>query len=115
MSTAALVPETWELTGDDARRTLRKCGVRPLLKDAFLRLRVADGFSHARSLAFAISLVLLQGTIALVGLASLLGDRDIGTGIVRTFKTAMPGPAGRLLTDAVVQAHDVACTSVEVA
>jgi len=106
MSTANRVPETWELTGDDARRTLRSCGVWPLLRDAFMRLRVADGFSHARSLAFAISLVLLQGIIALVGLASLLGDDNVGRGIVRTFRTAMPGPAGRLLTDAVEQARD---------
>ena len=54
VSTATLVPETWELTGDDARQTLRHTGRRRLLADAFQRLRVADGFSHARSLAFMI-------------------------------------------------------------
>ena len=52
MSTASVVPETWELTGDDARRTLRDTGRLRLVKDAFMRLRFADGFSHARSLAF---------------------------------------------------------------
>ena len=51
MSTAQPVPETWELTGDDARETLQRCGRWQLLRDAFMRLRVADGFSHARSLA----------------------------------------------------------------
>ena len=79
MSTATLVPETWELTGDDAWRTLRLTGRGQLLRDAFLRMRVADGFSHARSLAFMTSLVLVQGTIALVGLATALGDTNVVT------------------------------------
>ena len=41
-----------------------------------MRLRVADGFSHARSLAFVTSLVLVQAIIALVGLAAALGDEQ---------------------------------------
>ena len=52
MSTATPVPETWQLTGDDARETLLHLGRRNLIRDAFQRLRSADGFSHARSLAF---------------------------------------------------------------
>ena len=67
MSTAAKVPETWELTGDDARKTLLETGRLKLVKDAFVRLRAADGFSHARSLAFVTSLVLVQGLVAVVG------------------------------------------------
>jgi YihY family inner membrane protein len=105
MSTANRVPETWELTGDDARRTLQRCGTRRLARDAFQRLRAADGFSHARSLAFTIALVLLQGIIALVGLASLLGAQGLGRGIARTLDAAVPGPAGHVLTDAVRQAR----------
>jgi hypothetical protein len=49
MSTATLVPETWELTGDDAWQTLRHTGRRRLLQDAFTRMRYSDGFSHTRS------------------------------------------------------------------
>ncbi|MGZ4677558.1 MAG: YihY/virulence factor BrkB family protein, partial [Acidimicrobiia bacterium] len=105
MSTATLVPETWELTGDDARETLVATGRRRLLRDAFLRMRVADGFSHARSLAFMTSLVLVQGLIAVVGFASVFGQEGFSRVIVRTIKSAAPGPAGRLLTDAVAQAH----------
>ena len=75
MSTAQRVPETFELTGDDARETLLHTGRTTLVRDAFLRLRYSDGFSHARSLAFAVSLVVVQATIALVGFASVLGDR----------------------------------------
>jgi YihY family inner membrane protein len=105
MSTAALVPETWELTGDDARETLLHTGRRRLLADAFQRLRVADGFSHIRSLAFTVSLVLVQGLIALVGLASALSDTRFGEVIANAVEGAMPGPAGQLLTDAIQQAQ----------
>jgi uncharacterized BrkB/YihY/UPF0761 family membrane protein len=90
MSTATLVPETHELTGDDARATLSHVGRRQLLSDAFLRLRVADGFSHARSLAFVTSLVLVQGLIALVGLATALGQGRISDAIVRAIEAAAP-------------------------
>ena len=53
VSTATPVPETWEL--DRRRRAPNASRLRAavrLLKDAFMRLRVADGFSHARSLAY---------------------------------------------------------------
>jgi YihY family inner membrane protein len=106
MSTAAKVPETWELTGDDARKTLLDTGRVQLLKDSFVRLRAADGFSHSRSLAFVTSLVLVQGLIALVGLAAVL-DLRIGREIIAAIDAAMPGPASKLLTDAVTQAREV--------
>jgi len=62
VSTAGRVPETWELDGDDARETLKRIGVRRLLRDGFMRLRFADGFSHALSMAFATSLLLVQAS-----------------------------------------------------
>ena len=105
MSTATPVPETWGLSGDDARKTLRNTGRLQLARDAFDRLRAADGFSHARSLAYAISLVLVQAIIALVGLAVALGNTEATDLIVRTLKAAAPGPAGDLLTATVAQAH----------
>ena len=48
MSVAHLVPETYELDGDDARETLARTGRMQLVKDAFVRFRAADGFSHSR-------------------------------------------------------------------
>ena len=105
MSTATPVPETFELTGDDARAMLRSSGRRRLLRDAFVRMRVADGFSHARSLAYATSLVFVQATIGLVGLATALGQGANGI-IVRSLKALLPGPASTLLTQAVVQANN---------
>ena len=105
MSTARNVPETVDLTGDDARQTLQEVGKGRLLKDAFTRLRYADGFSHSRSLAFLGALVLVQGIIAVVGLASVLGTGEITRGIVRAIHDVAPGASGRLLTSAVDQAR----------
>ena len=107
MSTAAKVPETWELTGDDARKTLVQTGRLKLVKDAFVRLRAADGFSHARSLAFVTSLVLVQGLVALVGFTVVFGDLRISKEIIQAIQASFPGPVGALLTDAVDQAKKV--------
>ena len=105
MSTANHVPETWGLTGDEAVKTLERTGRGALIRDAFQRLRFADGFSHARSMAYLTSLVFLQAVIALVGLAGALRSGEVSNVIVRTLRQIVPGPAGRILTEAVHQAH----------
>lgn len=110
MSTANPVPETWELTGDDARETLKRTGTWALVKDSFRRFRVSDGFSHARSLAYLTTMVFLQGVIGLVGLASALGNGGLSDLIVKTLQTAVPGPASSALADAVKQAHKAGST-----
>jgi YihY family inner membrane protein len=115
VSTAARVPETYELTGDDARETLLHTGRLRLLRDAFVRLRAADGFSHARSLAYLTSLLLIQGVIALVGVAAALGDRGLGRAITRTVQAAAPGPVGRLLTRGVLQAKQTGTSGRDLA
>jgi YihY family inner membrane protein len=106
MSTANYVPETWNLTGSDAKETLAGVGSRRLLRDAFQRLRASDGFSHARSMAFVTALILVQGVIALVGLASALDEGRVSEAIVGMLQDVFPGPAGTVLTDAVQQAHE---------
>ena len=105
VSTATRVPETFELTGDDARETLRRVGPRRLLADAWMRLRVSDGFSHARSLAYTTALVLVQAIIGVIGLVTAFGNADAHGTIVRTLRAAVPGPAGEMLVTAVRQAH----------
>ncbi len=107
MSTAARVPETWELTSDDARETLASTGRLRLLQDAFVRLRHADGTSHSRSLAFVTSLVLVQGLIVVVGVAAAFGSSGVSSVIVDTIRSAAPGPAGDLLSGAVKQANKI--------
>jgi YihY family inner membrane protein len=110
MSTATPIPETWELHGDDARETLLSTGRRRLARDAFVRMRAADGFSHARSLAWVTTLVLLEGIIGLVGLASVLGSQRIGNVVSDIVEQAVPGPAGSVLTQTVRQARSAAAT-----
>lgn len=105
MSTANEVPETWGLTGDDATETLARVGRGALMRDAFLRLRWADGFSHARSMAYATTLIFVQGVIALVGLASVLGAGGARDLIVNTLRAIAPGPTGQVLTEAAGQAR----------
>ena len=108
MSSATLVPETRGLTGDDAWAVLKRTGWGRIAKDAFKRLRVADGFSHVRSLAFLISLVAIEGLIAIVGLASVLHKGEVSNMIDAAVRRTIPGPAGHVLTTAVTQAHRVA-------
>src|SRR6266550_563731 len=105
MSTAARVPETWELSGDDAWETLTTSGRLRLAADAFRRFRAADGTSHARSMAFLSIMIVIQGVVVVLGLASALGQGKLTDLIVRTLQSAAPGPAGKLLTQAVDQAH----------
>jgi YihY family inner membrane protein len=104
MSTASAVPVTaGELEGDDAFETLRRTGRRRLLADAFLRLRAADGFSHARALAFQLTLALIPALIAIVGLAEVAGQGEVRTFVRETLRGVLPGPAGDVLTAAIEQ------------
>lgn len=107
MSTAARVPETWSYSDDDPKETLVRTGRLRLLRSAFVRFRQADGTSHSRSLAFATSLVLVQGLVVLVGFAAAFGQSGITTTIVETIRSAVPGPASHVLADAVRQANRV--------
>lgn len=110
MSTAEHVPETVgvedALDAEDAWRTVRSVGPTRLAKDAFGRLRSADGFSHSRALAFQIVLALLPGVIVAVGLAVVLHSSAIADAIRRTIDSMAPGPAGDLFRTAFEQGGD---------
>jgi uncharacterized BrkB/YihY/UPF0761 family membrane protein len=105
VSNATRVPETYELDGDDARETLAATGRLALLGDSFVRLRAADGFSHARALAFTTSLILVQGVIVVVGLASAFGDVRFVRTAITAVETGVPGPAADVLKNAVERAN----------
>ena len=111
MSTATAVPQTYELEGDDARETLRGVGRRHLLRDSFERFRAADGFSHARALAFQIVLTAFPALIAVVGLTLDLDQDDLRRLIQETIRGVAPGPAGEILTQAFQQGSDAASDS----
>ena len=103
MSTAAPVPTTGELEGDDAIEAIRDVGLRDLLRDSFIRFRYADGFSHSRALAFQFVLTLVPGLIALVAAARLLGQGSFAEILHSTLSGVAPGPAGQTLTQAFEQ------------
>jgi YihY family inner membrane protein len=107
VSNATRVPETIELTGDDARETLAVTGTLLLLRDSTVRLKAADGFSHARALAFTTSLILVQGMIVLVGLPAAFGDVRFVRTAITAIETAAPGPAATVLKNAVERATEV--------
>lgn len=100
MSTATLVPETYQLEGDDALETLRRTGWGRLLKDSFRRFRYADGFSHSRALAFQVTLSLLPATIAVVGFATLLHAEHFRDILGQMATRLAPGPAGDVVVAA---------------
>lgn len=100
MSTAAPVPQTHDLEGDDAFETMLEVGPRRLLRDSIARLRFADGFSHSRALAFQFALTLLPALIALVGLARVLGQEGFSDVLRNTVQDLAPGPAGEIVTRA---------------
>ena len=110
MTTASEVPITRgeELEGDEALETLRRCGRKKLVLDTADRFRAADGFSHARALAFQVTLTLLPAQIAVVGLAAAL-EVETFTEVVReTIKQVAPGPVGDIFTEALKQGNSVA-------
>ena len=109
MNSGGPVPETrllgeGELSADHAWRALRRYGSWRLLRDAFLRFRSGDGFSHARALGLQLCLAAVPLLIALNGLASKLGDpQRAGRVVADTVLALTPGASeslvSQLLTD----------------
>jgi hypothetical protein len=85
-----------ELSADHAWRTLRRYGGWSLLRDALVRFRYGDGFSHARALGLQLCLGAVPLLIALNGLASKLGGlRRGGRVVADTVLALTPGRASR--------------------
>ncbi|WP_217924879.1 YihY/virulence factor BrkB family protein [Miltoncostaea oceani] len=104
MSTASPVPETSEeLEGDEALETIRRTGLLTLARDGFIRFRAADGFSHARALAFQLTLTIIPALIAVVGLAAATERDDVRRFVAETLRSVAPGPMGELLSAAIEQ------------
>jgi YihY family inner membrane protein len=109
MTTAAAIPITHgDLEGDEALETLRQAGRRRLLIDTIARFRAADGFSHARALAFQLTLTLLPAIIAVVGFAAAAGEEEVSRIVRDVIRAFAPGGVGDILTDALRQGQDAA-------
>jgi YihY family inner membrane protein len=103
VSTAAPVPVTRDLEGDDAVETLRSVGIAELLRDSFIRFRFADGFSHSRALAFQLVLTILPALIAIVALGQALEQETFTRVLTETVRDVSPGPASEIVTQAFEQ------------
>jgi YihY family inner membrane protein len=103
VSTAAPVPVTRDLEGDDAVETLRSVGIGELLRDSFIRFRFADGFSHSRALAFQLVLTILPALIAIVALGRALEQETFTRVLTETVRDVSPGPASEIVTQAFEQ------------
>jgi YihY family inner membrane protein len=106
VSSVRTVPETGlmsgeELSADEAWDTVRRHGGRSLLRDAFLRFRYGDGFSHARGFALQLALATVPLVIAGAGLSTALGGESFGEVIARTVVAISPGSSDALVEDAV--------------
>jgi len=88
-----------ELSADDALLALRHYGGWPLVRDAFVRFRYGDGFSHARAFAFQLCLATVPFLIALVGLAADLGAETPGQVVADTIGAISPGASEPLVRE----------------
>ncbi len=102
MSSTRMVPETRlmadeELSADDAWHTLRREGGWHLLRDAFIRFRYGDGFSHSRAFALQLCLAVVPFLIALTGLISELGVQEGGEVVADTVLALSPGASDEVV------------------
>ncbi|MEH1031512.1 YihY/virulence factor BrkB family protein [Micromonospora profundi] len=103
MSSTRIVPETRlmadaELSADDAWHTLRREGGWHLLRDAFVRFRYGDGFSHARAFALQLCLAVVPFMIALTGLISELGG-EASRVVADTVLALSPGQSDQVVAE----------------
>jgi YihY family inner membrane protein len=108
MSSTEPVPETRmmpgdELSADDAFLALRHYGRWHLVRDAFVRFRYGDGFSHSRALGFQLCLAIVPFLIALSGLATDLGADEGGRIVADTVLALTPGASEPLVKDLLVE------------
>ena len=110
MSSVTRVPETssmqeTELSADDARTTLRQYGSAKLVKDAFIRFRYGDGFSHSRAVGFQLVLALVPLGIAFVGLASAIQADNVGKLLREVLLRVTPGSTDKIVRQTLEQSQ----------
>jgi YihY family inner membrane protein len=108
MGAATRVPTTRHLEGGEALETLRSTGWRRLATDSFARFLAADGFSHARSLAYQLTLTALPALIAAVALVTKLEQDDFRSVFRQMLLDLAPGSSSQTLTQAFRQGSQAA-------
>ncbi|MER6387058.1 YihY/virulence factor BrkB family protein [Streptomyces sp. NPDC060334] len=102
---AELRMEGEELSAEEAWAALRRHGGWRLVRDAFMRFRYADGFSHSRALALQTVLSIVPLAIAVIGLSSVLHTEDIGRIAELTIRRLASGPSQDVVDDALLQSR----------
>jgi YihY family inner membrane protein len=102
MASVTRVPQTRtmdgsELSADDARATVRDYGRMTLVKNAFIRFRYADGFSHSRAMALQLVLSLIPLGIAFVGLSGTVQADRLGRVLQEVLLRITPGSTDQLV------------------
>lgn len=104
--TVTLVPQTATMPDEELRAEhpwgiVSEYGASRLVRDAFVRFRYADGFSHSRGLALQLSLAVIPLSIAVVGLSGVLGTRSVGRVLQQTLLALNPGGSDGVLMTAL--------------
>ena len=102
MATASTVPET-RFGRKRAQETLKKAGFAQMLRDSFVRFRVADGTTHTRALAHSAVLTGVPALIAVIGMASEFRMMDFQDVLKHSFQRLAPGTSGGFLESAFKQ------------
>ena len=94
-----------ELSADDAYAAMRRYGGWHLIRDAYVRFRYGEGVSNARALAFQTCLAIIPGTIAVVGLSSVLHQERLGRLLELTLRRLAPGAGSRVIQETLTRTH----------
>jgi len=106
MGTATTVPQTIDVTGDAPLRTLGGVGWARLIRNSIVRFRAGDGISHARSLAFQVTLTMIPALIAGVGLASVLDQDSVRHTMREVLAGLAPGQSQQIIAQAFQQGSE---------
>ena len=116
MGTASRVgPGREHLSADEAVGTLRRQAWWPLARDAFVRFRYADGFSHSRALAMQMALSVVPFLLALSGLAADIDEERPAKVLAQTVERLSPGGGARDALAAAVGSGSTAESAGEIA
>jgi YihY family inner membrane protein len=100
---ATKVPQTRELSGDDAWEVLRRVHYLPLLRKSLQRFRDADGYSYARGIGFQVVLASLPALIFFMAVAVWTRSELLRSSVEGVVGAISPGPSTDILQQAVEQ------------
>lgn len=110
MSTANFVPEMVALTAEATPP--KGLGFRSVLVEGVTRFRAADATSTARAVAFQVVLASIPAVIAIVAIATRLGEGSFRELILSVVESIAPGSTAELFRSVVQQGSDAASSSL---